>query len=99
MLLLAVIGISDGGDSGRYYDSASALLDGELPRGKARSYLGYSIFVMPFVALGLGKVAIALAQIALSAIAAVCLYLIGERFFGARIGVTAALLYSLYPYI
>ncbi len=97
MLLLAVIGISDGGDSGRYYDSASALLNGELPRGKARSYLGYSIFVTPFVALGLGKVAIAMAQIALSAIAAVCLYLIGERFFGARIGLTAALLYALYP--
>jgi len=97
MLLLAVIGISDGGDSGRYYDSASALLDGELPRGKARSYLGYSLFVTPFVALGLGKVAIALAQIALSAIAAVCLYLIGERFFSARIGATAALLYVLYP--
>jgi hypothetical protein len=97
LCLVFIFGISDGGDSGRYYGSAERFLDGELPGGKARSYLGYSVFVTPFVALGLGKVAIGMAQIAMSAMAAVCLFLCGNRFYGMRVGLTAALLYVFFP--
>lgn len=95
--LVVVFGISDGSDSGRYYGSAEAFLNGEMPTGKARSYLGYSLFITPFVALGLGKVAIACAQILLSGIATVCLFLLGARFYGKSTGVLAAAAYVLFP--
>lgn len=95
--LVFVFGISDGGDSGRYYGSAEKILALELPSGKARSYLGYSLFVTPFVALGLGATAIGVGQILLSIVAAVCLYLLGLRFFDMRTGLTAAALYVSFP--
>lgn len=95
--LVMVFGIGDGGDSGRYYDSAEKLLGGELPTGKARSYLGYSLFVTPFVMLGLGAIAIGVAQILLSGLAAVCLYFLGARFYGTRAGLLAAALYIAFP--
>ena len=67
--LYLVFGISDGGDSGRYYDSAEHMLNGDMPSGKARSYLGYSAFVTLFVVMGLGKTAIGSAQVLISAAA------------------------------
>jgi hypothetical protein len=95
--LVLVFGINDGGDSGRYYDSAEKILDWQMPTGKSRSYLGYSGFVTIFVALGLSKTAIGIAQISISAIAAVCLYLLGRRFYSARVGISAAFLFIAFP--
>lgn len=95
--LVLVFGISDGGDSGRYYDSAERILNWRLPTGKSRSYLGYSGFVTIFVALGLSNIAIGIAQILISAMAAVCLYLMGRRFYGTRVGISAALLFVAFP--
>ena len=91
------VGFLDGGDSVRYYRAAEIIFSGSWPGGKAASYLGYNLFVTPFLALGLDRITIGLSQVLLTALAALCLYKIGERVFSQRVGFTATLLYVAYP--
>lgn len=99
ILLLARNGIRTGGDTGRYLGAADALLRGAWPVDKATSYLGYDVFVALFRGGGLGSVGIVAAQIALSGIAAFCLYRLARRMYGARTGMLAALFFAAYPEI
>ncbi len=91
------MGFRDGGDSVRYYQAAEIILSGSWPGGKAASYLGYNLFVTPFLALGLNRFTIGLSQVLLTALAALCLYKTGERIFSKRVGLVATLLYVAYP--
>ena len=95
--LVQVFGFSDGGDSPRYYGSAEKFLAGELPGGKSRSYLGYSLFVTPFVALGLDRFAIGCVQILLSGIAVLCLYHLGVFLYTRVVGFIAGSLFAAFP--
>ena len=64
LLFFFTKGVMIGGDSARYIDGATALLNGENLPGKASSYLGYvswvmlftQIFALPLVAVVIGQV-------------------------------------------
>lgn len=96
-VLVAGYGFSDGGDSGRYYGGAAALLEGRPLPGKGASYFGYVLFVTPFVALGLDRVAIGIVQILLNGVALVCLYRLAAAMYGARAAWMACLLFAAFP--
>lgn len=95
--LIAGYGFSDGGDSGRYYGGAESILEGERPVNKGTSYLGYILFLTSFVALGLDRVAIGIAQILVSGIALVCLYRLAEHMYGTRAALAACVLFVAFP--
>lgn len=95
--ILAVLGVQSASDTGRYFAGADALLNGTALPGKSGSYLGYNMFVAVFRFAGLGPAAIVAGQILLSAVACVCMYIIGSKLGGARAGLLAAGLYALYP--
>lgn len=97
ILLLARNGIRTGGDTGRYLGAADALLRGAWPVDKATSYLGYDAFVALFRGGGLGSAGIVAAQIALSGIAAFCLYRLARRMYGARTGMRAPRCHDSHP--
>jgi Dolichyl-phosphate-mannose-protein mannosyltransferase len=98
-VLFGRLGVRAGGDTGRYLDAANALLRGAWPAGKAGSYLGYDLFVAAFVGSGLGTGGVVAGQVALTALAAYCLYRLAARAYDHRAGVLAALLYVTCPVI
>jgi len=96
-VLVSGYGFSDGGDSGRYYGGAAALLEGRSLPDKGTSYFGYVLFVTPFVALGLDRVAIGIAQILLNGIAVLCLYRLAAFMYSAHAALLACLLFVAFP--
>lgn len=93
LTMLGLFGIGYGGDTGRYLGAADGFLHGELPAGKSVFYLGYDLFVTVFMATPLGEAGIISGQLAVSALAALCMYKLGTHLYSARAGYLAALLY------
>lgn len=91
------LGIREGGDSGRYYGAAEAIINGRLPAGKALSYLGYDLFVALIFAPGFEREAVIGAQVILSGIAAICLYRLAGSLYGAGAAFVATLWFTLFP--
>ena len=85
-----------GGDSNRYIGGANNILSGKLPVGDQLSYLGYDIFVALCLLFGGGNVGVILVQMGLTAIAAYCMFKIGETIFDLRSGVIASFIYIVY---
>jgi hypothetical protein len=91
--MIGLFGIGHGGDTGRYLGAADGFLQGELPRGKSASYVGYDLFVTAFMATPLGETGVVAGQLVLSALAAVYMYKLGTHLYSPRVGYLAALFY------
>ena len=96
-LFLIHYGFSTGGDTGRYLSGANKILSGKLPVGDQLSYLGYDMFVALCLLFGGGNVGVVLVQMGLTAVAAYCIFKIGETIFDLRSGVIASFIYIVYP--
>jgi hypothetical protein len=88
--------IRHGNDSWRYLDAARGLLQAKLPGREPLRSLGYDIFLAFFLWSGIGELGAVLAQAALTALAAFCLYRIARRLYDHRTGLLATLLYIVY---
>jgi len=96
-LSLIHYGFREGGDTGRYLSGANMLINGKLPVDDQLSYLGYDMFVALCLFFGGGEVGVVLVQMALTAIAAYCIFKTGETLFDYRSGAIASFAYIAYP--
>ena len=96
-LSLIHYGFREGGDTGRYLSGANMLINGKLQVDDQLSYLGYDMFVALCLFFGGGEVGVVLVQMALTAIAAYCIFKTGETLFDYRSGAIASFAYIAYP--
>jgi hypothetical protein len=92
LLLVAIIGVTRGGDSFRYVDGAAALLSGQplQPPGVSQ-YIGYVVLVAASRAIGAGLVGVVAVQCAAAALATIALYDLGRQVSGRVAGLVAAI--------
>lgn len=82
-----------GGDTGRYTQGAVHLLYGQPFQDKEASYLGYIAVVAVAIASNAQPSVVVIAQIIVSAFAAVALYLLGRDLYGPTGGLAAAAIF------
>jgi len=96
LMMLWLFGIGQGGDSQRYLRAGRTITQGEMPTGKATSYPTYNLTVAASLALGFDQAGLITFQLAMSAIAAYCLYRLASHQWNQAIGTTAAFLYIIF---
>ena len=85
-----------GGDSERLIEGAYQILNLEYPTGKKSSYLGYIIFISFFLFLKLNLSYIAISQIFLTVLSALCIFRISKKFSSEFGGLFSLSLYLFY---
>jgi hypothetical protein len=91
-----ILGVSFGGDSDRYISGAQALIHHNELSPKAYAYLGYILFVVPFLILPWGLGGVVAGQLVLSVLAIWAVYYLGKTMYSRRAGWLAAGGYVLF---
>lgn len=95
LVLLAINGVRQGGDTPLYLDGAARLLDGRPLVDREPSYSGYVALVAFAQATGIGLLGVALIQIAAASAAAASVFQIAAAFAGRAAGVIATVLLAV----
>ena len=85
-----------GADSSRYINGANKVIAFELPQGKAKSYLGYVIFIAFFQYFKLDLASVVLFQILMTFLSSLCIHQISKKFTSPRVAILVLSFYLFY---